>query len=263
MKQCRVKKNDQIANWVTPNTEFDKIAIHLPGLPNKPTPIPGITEFLIGQGYAVLQPHYSGTYDSGGKFDPYIAYECIDFWKKTIENGQLYDVKEASEINAPKSLALLSCHSFGTYAGMTALRKGLVVPKVIFFCTSFAYGEKGKEFGQVGDKTKHSRYVRDAYSLTFRTTEPDIIEEFFTIHSKGDLEVKSVDGITQCFIVSPGADPTGNPIISQKGSRDFIESHPNRFKIIGSMIAKNSGHGVHEMVKDVDVAEALKKWLEK
>jgi len=212
MKQIRVKKADQVANWTTPNIDYEKVAIHLPGLPNKPTPIPGITQFLVNNGYAVLQPHYPGTYDSGGGFNPYKAHECIAFWKNEIENGKLYDVKE----------------------------------KILL---------------QVGDKTKHSRYIRDAYNLTFRTDEPDIIEEFFTVHSKGELELTDVPSITECFIVSPGSDPTGDPEVAQRGSRTFIEQFPERFKIIGSLIARHSGHGVHEMISDETVNKALQNWL--
>ncbi|MEV5721548.1 hypothetical protein AB0L41_47485 [Amycolatopsis mediterranei] len=259
MYQVRVKFEDQIANWSAPE-DYSKVAIHLAGLPNTPLPVPGITEFLTGQGYALLQPHYPGTHDSAGVFDPYATHVIVPAWMSALERGLVIDLGKSEKLEAKEDVSLLSSHSYGTYVGMRALREGAMVDKAVFFCTSFAYGKLGRQFGQIDDKSSSARYVRDAFPLTFRTERQDAIEEFYVEHSHDDLHMAPAEGVTDCFVVSPGADETSDPKVSQSGALNFLRSHAERFSVGGNLIAEGAGHAVASMLNE-QVRSELAKWL--
>ncbi|MEO1523379.1 MAG: hypothetical protein AAFU78_21745 [Cyanobacteria bacterium J06633_2] len=260
MASTRIRLSDQIANWSTPEGIAKATAIHLPGLPNSPMPIPGITEFLIGLGYEVLQPHYPGTYDSAGAFNPYNSFECVSFWANGLRDGTIEKLANLQNLEANRTVALLSCHSFGSYTGMKALRNGFEVEKAIFFGTSFCYGPEGERFGIRGDKTEHSRFVERAFPKTFGVSEDGIIEEFFMRHSHDSLAGFAKRTSTDCVAVVPNADPTIDPAASKVGVTSFFDDHPTAILLHDFLVADKAGHAVASMLTD-DVKRRLTDWF--
>lgn len=253
----RVRLDDQIGVWSTQENST-KVAIHLAGLPNAPNPIPGITEFLLDCGFSILQPHYPGSYDSGGTFDPYGAYRCVFEWADGLSNGTVVDIKSGETVG-PADVDLLSCHSYGTFTGMTALRRGFSPRFAVFFTTSFAYGKAGYAFGQIGDRSEDARWVVEGFPLTFRPQSPSIIEEFYIVNSAADLAVDPCESFTSCFVVTPGSDPGLDAQRSLEGAKAFIEGHPERFILGGSMVAEGAGHAVKSMLT-ASVKASLREW---
>ena len=257
----RVAAGDQLANWSPSDTGEQKIAIHLPGLPNLPTPIPGITQLLARAGFNVLQPHYPGTYESEGQFDPYETYRCVAHWISHLESGDVVDLKRESLLGIKAGPDLLSCHSFGSYVGFKALRQEVHVKKAMFFGTSFRYGIDGQQYGVRGDKTEHSRFLERAYAKCFRSSQKGIIEEFFVRNSKELFEFEnSSASMVRCLAVAPDSDPTIDYAASEDGVKGIFESYPNLFSLDRFLVARGAGHSVASMLTP-EVSKSILEWL--
>lgn len=261
MYETRIGYQGQIALWCRPLDDFHSIALHLPGLPNIPTPIAGITEFLVSRGFAVLQPHYPGTHDSNGVFDPYQTYRCVDIWSNAMKSGEIVDLRKGERLPAQKRLTLLSSHSFGTYVGMKALRSGFQVERALFFAPIFGFGRFAKAFGLKTDLAKHAKYIRDAYRETFRPATSDVIEKFYLDFDGDNYPACSNDLThTNCIAVVGQNDAVVDPDVNRRGTARFFAQHERRFTFAGALVAENADHSVQDMLTP-DVGEKLLTWL--
>src|SRR5262245_22220190 len=66
------------------------VAINLPGLPSRIHATP-LVPLLLETGYSVFQPQYYGTYDSAGRFDPYVAYRTVLDAVEVIRTGKVHE----------------------------------------------------------------------------------------------------------------------------------------------------------------------------
>jgi alpha/beta superfamily hydrolase len=235
-------------------------AIHLAGLPNNPEPIPGITQFLVEQGLSVLQPHYNGSHDSDGIFDPSLSHQCVEFWLNALDCNKAIDVRSQQKIQISRhDLRILSCHSFGTFVGMNALCSGLVARKAVFFAPMFSFGSKASDYGLRLNLKAHGKYIAAAYPLTFRTSSASVLPDFYgTSH-----ESKVVDSPckTSCFFVAGEEDPGVDSGKCLAGATDFIHQRSERFVLNDAVVAIGANHSVSSMLTDA-VKSSLVSWID-
>ena len=143
MYSTRVNLNGVMCNYsLNQDSKSKGIAIHLPGLPNLPIPIPGITQFLVELGYEVIQPHYIGTYDSAGYFEPLQSHFVVDEILNALsQNKEWQDLRNGATISITGTFKVLSCHSFGTFVGVRALLSSNYTPAHALFFAPMSISE--------------------------------------------------------------------------------------------------------------------------
>jgi len=236
-------------------------AIHLPGLPNSPFPIPGITEFLAER-FFLLQPHYLGTYDSEGEFDPRSSNSIINFWmEKSGESCR--DLASGRMVKIPDSWNVISSHSFGTYVLMSRVFSGSINANLLlFFAPMFSYGDKAKEFGIKLNLADHARFVESAFPLTFRVPHPNLLADFFA--ASPSLEVHGSNKVRRpipvAFVLGE-MDPMLDPVVAESRIRQFCEDNRDVIELKEIIKVPTGGHAVDSLMTD-DVCRALHGLLE-
>lgn len=247
--------NKHVANglsfWFsTPNSGVaDRSVVHLPGLPNNPFPIPGITEF-VAEHANIIQPQYYGTYDSRGDFVPEESHKIVADLTKFA--GQKFKTarKQVEQV-FPNSLQVLSCHSFGTFVGMQYLLHTPPehLPKAaFFFAPMLSYGSDADQAGIELDLELQADFVTNCFPGTFRLPSTQHLAQFF----KKDFQPKRAEdngAKVRCYFIYGGSDPMLNLTKSMDFNSKFLKVTES-LHMVEQIAVPTAGHDVASMLND-------------
>lgn len=176
----RVKHEGMSADLFIPhrNDDIQHGIVFFPGLPA----VIGkndLTTSLAGKGFTILQPYYSGTYDSEGIFSP---TSCIEDTKKAISLLKRDNIREQFfEKDIPLEVRNITFfgHSFGGQIALLGSLNSPEVEKVAIFNPLIVRREDGTPEGdlQLTDALHVLGFIQRSYPFTYRIgSESDWLE---------------------------------------------------------------------------------------
>jgi hypothetical protein len=265
MKTDRFWWNDQlfIVTMATV-TEPGPVLVHLPGLPNRPDPIPGITELAVGLGYTVIQPHYQGMFDSAGFFEPSRVHCSLGDFLQSAALGLEVELlnEKATLILQLEPKVRVSCHSYGTYVGINLIKTFDIDFRMLFFAPVFELGGKEKDFGGKVDLGKHATFVERAFPRTVRLRNEGDLVNALTNQAVAAVDWdQGIGFVADCLFVAGSNDPTMDVEINRGEVARYCVAHSDRMNLVSYLIADGGGHDVFSMLTPLvknSVAEFLK-----
>lgn len=237
------------------------IAFHLPGLPNRTQPISGITEFLLSENLIVIQPQYSGMFDSGGDFEPPKLHQPILRLADYVLENPIHCIRSGQQLDFRGLTRYLSAHSFGSYVGMNCLKVGGAFSKAIFFAPRFELGEDGPRFGQSISLIDHARYVESAFPRTIRIPRMGYLVELFAKYELCHISWSdSCSPDTEAICVSGELDPAISVEANLLAVKGYFEDCREKIKFKGHFVSKGANHSVSSMLND-EVTHSIRSFL--
>ncbi|MBP8533698.1 hypothetical protein [Streptomyces sp. MK37H] len=180
MFKMRIREDGFAAHaYAHDKANLRNVAAVFPGLPY----VPGLQEcgeFLYSLGYDVVQPQYSGTYDSDGEFSPQSAVDSVSRLQKVLSRGTLTDHRSGCTVTVQSGIEVAAAHSFGTWAVANAFVAGFR-PKVLLLLSPFlGVGKNLSEAGARIDLSGQPDHIEKALPFTFRVSSQDEWRSFFT-----------------------------------------------------------------------------------
>ena len=139
-----------------------------------------VTYSLINANLVSFQPHYLGTYDSGGLYSPQSVVETCRHTQSIFTRGV---VEQTTKDDAPYSLPPLRLavgHSFGTLALLRGVRHLTTITTLVLLAPTVHYGRGEADFGNKADGLAILRSIRLAHPFTYRLAPPETWYDLLT-----------------------------------------------------------------------------------
>lgn len=164
-----------------------------------------ITATLTSHGWTTLQPHYHGTYDSGGLFSPASAADTVRSVTRAVEAGEVIDVKSNQTRNIAPAVSLVVGYSFGAHVAFRTLAEFNDLKAVLLLSPAIAYGDGSTGFSSEG--VDFLDYLSRSRPYTYRLADKSEWQRFYS-------------GLDNSFPAK--ADSTAEPItiMAYVGSKD-------------------------------------------
>lgn len=226
----------------------DKFVLFLTGFPKYPSNNV-FMDLLVSQGYNVLCPLYSGTFDSFGYFSVSNSINDAKDWYDFINRGEYFlGPKKPREIIKPSEILFFS-HSFGSYILDLALRKYNFdkIKKAVFLSPLNKPNIHRDESSSNNIKATRDMIVRN-YPLSYRFENE--IKFFDEIGGKkiNSLSVKKIKSFDISLLIIVGK----NDEITPKEMAEYLaKDYPQcKFKVV---------NGEHSSAIDFKQASKLLK----
>lgn len=108
----RVGFQNYVSELMIPQNANGTVIVFLPGLPNPLAKNP-VSELLFNAGYTVFQPFFSGSFDSGGAYQPSQCVQDVAVFAKMARQGVFQELFFSKQITYPVKRCLLLAPSFG------------------------------------------------------------------------------------------------------------------------------------------------------
>jgi pimeloyl-ACP methyl ester carboxylesterase len=239
----RIKHKGIVSEVYLPASRNGKVIILLGGLPsflykNK------LTMSLVEDGFTVLQPFYSGSFDSDGNFLPAECVNDVSVFLEIAKKGKFKELYYGKEISFSVNEVFIFGVSYGSSiaclaSGIKGISKIVLISPVLTYKESLIsdMGFNGKEFGKSMDSLVG--LLKNAYSYTYRIKNINLWNSF--LHGKDD----SLDPLRSLAKINL-------PIMALCGEND--ESYPSSLlkkivehkldKKLRLEIIKDAGHGL-------------------
>ena len=157
-----------------------------------------LTEKLVSLDLMVLQPHFPGTYDSAGSFEPFsgstvlsTVYSHCDQVCKSVKSGKDIKILKPSCVYG---------HSFGAFAALEGAYKAEGISKLVLLAPAISFKETQKGCGLIGEDVTHYDYVKRSRPYTYRLSERVHFEQLYSgnlenRNRKAPVSLKNVVGI--------------------------------------------------------------------
>lgn len=230
---------------------FDKTAVIAPGLPYAPT-VETIAPLLTATGYGVVQPQYHGSFDSDGSFTPIGCIQSLrDVESIIFSNAELRDLRGDRQFAIGNSVDLIAAHSFGTYAAIGAILRGMDTKLAVMFSPMFEYGIRSFDVGLKVDLRKHVSHIAAALPLTFRMESESDWRHFFLEES--EFHPRSVPARSErvkVLCVVGDSDPSIDVDRSRRYIESFARSYESSLEFLEYKIVKKGNHSIETLLTD-------------
>lgn len=151
-------------------------AIYFYGFPGS-IGVNALTEKLVDSGVMVLQPHFPGTYDSSGKFDPFAGSAVLS--AIFSDNQSVYkSVKSGKEIEIMRPTCVFG-HSFGAFAALEGAHEAKGIDKLVLLAPAISFKSGDYGCGLIGEDISHYDYVQRSRPYTYRLVDKSLFEEMY------------------------------------------------------------------------------------
>jgi hypothetical protein len=157
-----------------------------------------LTEKLVSLDIMVLQPHFPGTYDSAGSFDPFSGSTVLS----TVYS---HDEHVCKSVKSGKDIKILkpSCvygHSFGAFAALEGVYKAEGISKLVLLAPAISFKDNREGCGLKGEDVTHYDYVKRSRPYTYRLSKRENFEKLYSgkledRNRKAPVSLKKVVGI--------------------------------------------------------------------
>jgi len=231
------KKGNKRALLFPASSNSNKVILYMGGFPKYPCKN-SVIEFANKKNYNVLYPLYSGSFDSGGKFNINESITNVNVWYQYIKEGKLFvGLNKIPQVIKPKEIIILST-SYGSYVTDLALRCYVfnLTKKSIFLSPLFRpYQFRDSQSDKIAKDTQ--RVVKRSYPYTYRF---DNLASFFKLisgESSHPASHKPVKTKMNKTIVITGKDDI---VTSQDMAKQLASEYSN-----SSLSVIKGGHGSH------------------
>jgi pimeloyl-ACP methyl ester carboxylesterase len=180
MARFRFMTDDSICcEVVTGNDTSRGAALVLLGFPATIGESP-LTAFIVDTGFAVVQPHYAGTYDSAGAFTPESARSTVDSVVRALSAGSVRDLKSQQTRELPPEVTLCVGYSFGAHIAFHVLHTLNRLEHLLLLSPAVTYGDD--KTGFESEDLEFMDYVKRSRPLTYRIGDIKFWKALFDGH---------------------------------------------------------------------------------
>ncbi len=208
-----------------------------------------MTNFLLKNGYFVVQPHYPGTYDSGGKFTPQSAEEMVKTLLQELSGGKVKNLKDDTQIPVPHNVTLCVGYSFGCMITLRCLPFFKNLQSTILISPAISYGVTDLSSGFIENGPAFLDYIRRTRPYTYRLGNSKEWEKLYSgflniPRGEAPLSLETVIGI------SGAQDKSFNLPMLKKNFSPIVEKYAGNGKNITLQIIANAGHSVSNLINN-------------
>lgn len=211
----KVRQKNLIVNVYVPETPTGSRTVLLPGLPMS-TSTPPIIQYLLEEGCIVYYPYYSGSYDSGRKFNLKNCLRDVEQLFLLAQKEKLTELYFGKTFSLPTaSTVSLIAQSFGAaialHGHMGVFNSMVLLSPALLYNPQDIGGEQGLAFSAQMKNLWH--FLKEAHPYTYRTgfgkplrsflfghalisRKKDVIKalsllkhQTYIVHGKGDTSV--------------------------------------------------------------------------
>lgn len=180
----KIKWKSYRADLYLPEKSKNKIVILVPGLP-KSSNVDKIIKEFISSGCLVLYPNFSGTFDSGGTFDPLQSIKDVQEFIECARQSQLTELyfDKKIELGSDKEIILVGM-SFGAIISLLACNNK--VDKLILLSPALLFNQdeinKIINFYFKSQMDHLISFLKKAFPYTYRVRSLNSLKQF--LHGK-------------------------------------------------------------------------------
>lgn len=257
MHKMRLREDGFAAQAFTHEDDrMRQIAVVFPGLPY----IPGLQEsgrFLFSLGYDVVQPQYTGTYDSDGKFSPHTAIGTVDRLRHLLSRSFVTNHRSGKKVAIESGIEFAAAHSFGTWVLANAFAKGFR-PRVLLLLSPYlGVGRDLSDAGSRLDLRHQVDQLRDALPFTFRLSSYEDWKSFYT-DGRFAFYAPGHDGRSYVIGATGADDPGLDPRRTQDRFRWFVREYDEGVSGRNFFIVPSAGHDEADLMVE-PVLEAVRR----
>lgn len=209
-----------------------------------------VTYALINANMMAFQPHYYGTYDSGGLYSPTTVINTCRDSQSMFDRGT---APQTTKKNAPFSLPPLRLcvgHSFGTLAALRGVQYLTSLDTLVLLAPTVHYRKVDPDFGNTADGLSILESIRQGNPRTYRLA-PDF--EWLELMSGNDpLPKNSAHPTLRKVIAVAGAeDPYLKMSALEENLPKIVRAYCGPSVSFELIRVPNAGHNIAELT-DVD-----------
>lgn len=217
-----------------------------------------LSNFLNELGFTVLQPHYSGTYDSDGQFTPKTAISSIISCLGSIQLGEVLDVKSGQNRKIPRKITCLIGYSFGAHIAFHVIPE--VTPKTLLLISpAISYGSDDTGFKSEG--VSFYGYMQKSRPKTYRMGP---ISDWHSLFSAQLNTFPKATNLSLKIVTVVGAgDPSIDRVKLEQGLRNLTEYNLPGSSTLETIVAPQGAHSIRSILADDHVRRQIGDLLEK
>lgn len=139
-----------------------------------------ITKALVSSGILAVQPHYFGTYDSGGLHSPISIVDTCRATQTLFDKGYVTQSKDSKPYKLPESLEVCVAHSFGCMIALRAVQYLTSLKLLVLMAPAVHYNRTNPNFGLNEDGMDQLESVKRSHPHTYRLAPSTEWEDLLT-----------------------------------------------------------------------------------
>lgn len=166
--------------YYIPGTQVRGTALFLYGFPAFIGPNEAVRQ-LVGARYAVLAPHYLGTYDSDGLHSPQSFEETTALVERAASHGSVTQAKDGKPFVVPGPIEVCVAHSFGCIVALRSLHRLPLLRTLVLLAPALHYSRTAAlDVGLLENGPQHYEYVKHSHPFTYRLDDFEKWRELLT-----------------------------------------------------------------------------------
>jgi len=167
MSRYRFAHNKVMCDVFEPSGPTRNVSLFLYGFPAMIGPNK-MTDLLVSHGFVVLQPHYPGTYDSAGTFDPFSAADAVATIVEAIRDGKVQDLRSNKTRHISPAITACVGYCFGCNVALRSLPVLTHLRSLILASPALTIGPATVSSGFVAYGPPLLEYVKRSRPYTYR-----------------------------------------------------------------------------------------------
>jgi len=207
------------------------------------------TDLLLSCGFTVLQPHYSGTYDSDGLFSPQSAIETLQTLIEAMSSGEAYDLKKEFLRTLPTDAVICVGYSFGCMIALRALPYLSCLRTLLLVSPALSYGNAPLRSGFREGGPEFLDYVRRSRPFTYRLAEALFWNELYS-GAFNDPTGPPSESLRSIVGLVGRQDPAFDLELLQQNFISVIQRYTNVQADIKLVVVEDGDHRINSLIKD-------------
>jgi hypothetical protein len=257
MHKMRIRENGlAVQAYAHQGDKLRQIAVVFPGLPY----VPGLQEcgrFLFSLGFDVVQPQYTGTYDSDGVFSPRTAIQTVDRLRDLLSRPFVMNHRGQTKIAIESDIEFAAAHSFGTWVLANAFVTGFRPGVLLLLSPYLGVGADLPKAGSRMDLSRQADHLRDALPFTFRLSSYEDWKSFYTDGKFAFCELGH-DGRSHVIGATGEDDPGLDPERTGDRFRWFVQEYHEGVSDSQFFIVPSAGHDEADLLVE-PVLDAIRQ----
>lgn len=253
MPRYRFSHEGIMCDTYTPSTNVDlnKAGLILLGYPatigeNR------ITNMLIENGYTAYQPHYPGTYDSSGEFDPNQSIQMVSSIVKGVKRGEVVNLKSQKKILTSRKIKICIGYSFGCIIALKSMAMMPDVDRLILLAPVISYGPSKILSGFNTPDISFLDYLRRTRPFTYRLGKQKEWEKLFNGYYNDVKNNSEKNNIKHVFGIVGEKDNYFDIKVLQENFKTIIRQYVGNSTKINLLTIKDAGHSSSDLLSSND-----------
>jgi pimeloyl-ACP methyl ester carboxylesterase len=257
MKKFRFKSADLAGDvFYDQHREPVGSVLFLYGFPSFVGPNP-LVQRAVSAGYAVISPHYYGTYDSDRDCSPASMVATVESVQRAHKQGEIRKIGAASAPTNIPPIDVVVGHSFGTAVVLRSVHYLQNVTDILLLSPTAHYGREPIDYGMRLNGRSHYASVSASHPNTYRLAP---LIEWETVFDGADTPVRHnlSAQVRRVHIVLGEEDPYFDQKIAIDATPKLVMSYLGDVNVSSDLLP-GVAHGMDELL--ADDAFDLAAWL--